>query len=48
MLASELRQQLFDLIEEHGDLHVVDDLDNDLDIEYNDNGTGDDPVFVMV
>lgn len=44
MTASELRQKLFDLIEEHGDLPVVNENDDEIDLEYNADA---DPAFVV-
>ena len=49
MIASDLRQQLKDLIESHGDLEVVDEDNQPIDsIEYdNDSAGGNEPAFVV-
>jgi len=46
MLASELVRRLHDLIEEHGDLQVMTDSEEELDFEYNDEDG--EPAFIAV
>jgi hypothetical protein len=43
--ASELVDKLQDLIREHGDLEVVNDQDEEVDVEFNQDSA--DPVFVI-
>jgi|KBSMisStandDraft_5_1062788.scaffolds.fasta_scaffold8096875_1 hypothetical protein len=47
MLASDLIEDLRELISRHGDLQVVDDQDHQVGVEFNDDDPDADAVFVV-